>query len=84
MLANSFCEVEQDVDLAMLEDAEKSYLEEDLHYPKYKQHTQELIDKLTNLHAKIEDKKQVIVKHTLIPVDIMHGSAETTMLLREI
>ena len=24
------------------------------------------------------------VKQTLIPVDIMHGSAETTMLLREI
>ena len=26
----------------------------------------------------------LIVKQTLVPVDIMHGSAETTMLLREI
>jgi hypothetical protein len=68
----------------MLEDAEKSYLEEDLHYPKYKQHSKELIDNLTNSHAKTEDKKQVIVKQTQIPIDIMHGSAETTMLLREI
>ena len=35
----------------MLEDAQKSYLEEDIHYPKYKQHSQELIDNLTNSNA---------------------------------
>ena len=59
MLTITVCEIEQDVDLAMLEDAEKSYLEEDLHYYKYKKNTKKLIDYLTNENAKTEDKKQV-------------------------
>jgi hypothetical protein len=38
------CVLEQDVELEMLEDAKKSYLEEDLHYPKYNQNSKALIE----------------------------------------
>ena len=43
-----------------------------------------MFNKLANAYANPEDKKKVIIKQTLIPIDIRHGSAETTMLLREI